>query len=126
MKITKKLVCFGLLSCCFAAPELYAAENCSGLWVQVGTTVVIFDDDHNAPGHMAVGVCDARTPRCTYTDRGGDTWTDDVSVAGLWKTVSGTGKYANQKSSGWSRTARIEYRPEGRVYVGAWGGECSR
>jgi len=126
MKITKKLVCVGLLSCCFAAPALYAADNCSGQFVQVGTTVVGLDDDHSAPSHMAIGVCDTNF-RCTYKDRDGDTWTEEVSPgAGTWKNISGTGKYANTTSSGWSKVMRAEFgRPEGTVYIGVWGGECT-
>jgi hypothetical protein len=74
---------------------------------------------------MAVGVCDPSALRTTYTDKDGDAFTNDVSVAGTRRTVSGTGKYANAKASGWSKTIRMTVGPDGGVYVGVWGGECS-
>jgi hypothetical protein len=130
MQTTKMLACLGALAACLGLPNVgRAADNCSGVSVQVGmhigNAIVSLNDDHSAPDHMAVGVCDATTLRCTYKDKDGDTWTDDVSVAGTWKTVGGTGKYANAKSSGWSKTIRMEVGPEGTIYIGVWGGECN-
>jgi len=148
--ITKMLACLGVLTGCVGVSSLgAAAENCSGTWVQVGNATVNLNDDHSAPGHMAVGVCgwtsrctlldeDRSAPpqtgggcdwafRCTYKDGDGDTWTDESSPSqGKWHTVNGTGKYANAKSSGWSKVMKTEYgRPEGTIYVGVWGGQCS-
>jgi len=74
---------------------------------------------------MAIGSCDAETLRCTFKDKEGDTWTTDESVGGTWKIVDGTGKYAKAKSFGWGKTVRKEVGPEGMIYVGVWGGECS-
>jgi hypothetical protein len=124
--ITKMLACLGALSCVGVTGFGVAADNCSGTWVQVGTVIVSLNDDHSAPDYVAVGVCDARTLRCTYKDKDGDTWANDVSIAGTWKNVSGTGKYARAKSFGWNKTIRMEVGPEGTIYVGVWGGECSR
>jgi hypothetical protein len=129
MRNAKMVVCLGAFAACVGVPSLgVAADNCSGAWVEVGmnfgNTIVSFNDDHSAPGHMALGVCDASTLRCTYKDKDGDTWTDDVSVAGTWKTVGGTGKYANATSFGWSKTIRAEVGPEGMIDLGIWGGNC--
>jgi hypothetical protein len=127
--ITKMLACLGVLTGCVGVSSLgVAADNCSGTWVQVGTAIVTLNDDHSAPDHMAVGVCGTTTLRCTYKDKDGDTWTDEKSLgaSGTWKNVSGTGKYANTKSSGWSKIIKAEFgRPEGTIYIGVWGGECS-
>ncbi len=130
MQTTKMLAYLGALAACLGLANVgRAADNCSGISVQVvmhtGNAVVNLNDDHNAPGHMAVGSCDAGTLRCTFKDKDGDTWTTDESVAGTWKTVGGTGKYAKSKFSGWSKTIRTEVGPEGMIYIGMWGGECS-
>ena len=125
MKTTKALACLGSLAVCLAFPNLGSAADCSGQWVEVGTTVVSLDDDHSAPAHGAVGVYDAIARRITYKDKDGDAFTNDVSVAGAWRTVSGTGKYADAKASGWSKTVRMDVGPDGGVYVGVWSGECS-
>jgi hypothetical protein len=126
MKTTKRLACLGSLAVCLALPNVArAADNCSGQWVRVGTTVVGLDDDHNAPSHAAVGVYDASALRTTYKDKDGDAFTNDVSIAGTWRTVSGTGKYADAKASGWSKIIRMAVGPDGGVYIGVWGGECS-
>ena len=125
--ITKMLACLGVLTGCVGVSSLgVAADNCSGTSIQVGDTIVTLNDDHSAPDHMAVGVCDKRTFRCTYKDKDGDTWTDEKShVAGTWKNISGTGKYANTKSSGWSKIIKAEFgRPEGTIFIEVWGGEC--
>ena len=125
MKTTKMLTCLGALVTCLGLPNVgRAVDNCSGQWVQVGATVVSLADDHS-PAHTAIGVFDARTLRITYTDGDGDMFTNDVSVAGAWKTVSGTGKFADAKASGWSKRVRTDVGPQGGIYVGDWGGECS-
>ncbi|HTS54046.1 MAG TPA: hypothetical protein VMH26_12295 [Burkholderiales bacterium] len=130
MHATRILASLGALATCLGLANVgRAADNCSGTSVYVlmhdGNAVVILNDDHSAPDHMAVGSCDATVLRCTYKDKDGDTWTDDVAAAGTWKTVVGTGKYAKSKSSGWSKTIRMEIGPEGTIYIGAWGGECN-
>jgi hypothetical protein len=127
MQTTKMLICLAGLAAGLGGASLgRAADNCSGQWVQIATAIVTLDDNRSVPSHMAVGVCDPSTLRCTYKDKDGDSWTNDVSIAGTWKTVEGTGKYANSKSSGWSKTMRMDVGPEGGVYVGVWGGQCSR
>jgi hypothetical protein len=125
--ITKMLACLGVLAGCFGVSSLgITADNCSGSFVQIGTATVSLNDDHSAPSHMAIGICDTNF-RCTYKDGDGDTWSEEISPgAGTWKNISGTGKYANTKSSGWSKVMRAEFgRPEGTIYIGVWGGECT-
>jgi len=128
---TKMLACLGAFAASFALPNVgRTADNCTGQWVQVGTTVVSFNDNRNAPQHMAIGVWDAKTFHIIYKDTEGDTYTSEVSSGGAaWKTISGTGKYANAKGSGWSRTLRTEVADQGGVlipvYIGDWGGNCS-
>ena len=132
LRITKILACLGALAGFVGVNGLAVAEdNCSGTWVRVGTAVVTLNDDHNAPSHMAVGVCSPSpstgTFRCTYKDADGDFWTNETSLRlGKWKTISGTGKYKNAKPSGWTKVVKTESgRPEGKIYIGVWGGECS-
>jgi hypothetical protein len=130
MRTTTLLAWLGALAACGGLANVgKAADNCSGMWVRVGmhsgNASVTFNDDHSAPSHMAVGSCDAGTLRCSYKDKDGDAWTDDVSIAGTWKRVGGTGKYAKSKASGWSKTIRTEVGPEGTIYLGTWGGECN-
>ena len=131
MHTTKMLACLGALAAGLALPSVgRAADNCTGQWVQLGTTVVNLDDNRNAPSHMAIGVWDAKTLHTTYRDKEGDTWTDEaVSGGSAWKRISGTGKYANAKASGWSRTLRTEVADQGGVlspvHIGDWGGNCS-
>jgi len=46
MRDAKMMVCLGALAACVGAPSLSVAEdNCSGYWVQVGTTQVSLDND---------------------------------------------------------------------------------
>jgi hypothetical protein len=130
MRTAKRLLGLaGFVACLGLTTVATAADNCSGTFVQVamhtGNVIVRLSDDHDAPGHMAIGSCDAETFRCTFKDKDGDAWTTDESVAGVWKIVGGTGKYAKAKSSGWSKMIRKEVGPEGMIYVGVWGGECS-
>lgn len=130
MRIGKSRLRLGAFVTCLSLTTVAAAaDNCSGTFVRVvmnaGNVIVRLSNDHNAPGHMAIGSCDAATLRCTFKDKEGDTWTTDESVAGTWKIVGGTGKYAKAKSFGWGKTIREEVGPEGMIYVGVWGGECS-
>jgi hypothetical protein len=75
---------------------------------------------------MGIGTCYKVGGGCTYRDKDGDEWTDhsEGTGQGTWKTVSGTGKYRNTKSSGWWKMSRMDVGPEGGVYVGTWGGTC--
>lgn len=107
-----------------------AKDNCSGQWVQIGTTIVVLNNDPSVPQHMAVGTCD-ETGRCTYKDKDGDGWTDQSAypvgtAKGTWKTVSGTGTYVDStKNSGWTHIRRTELGgADGTVYIGAFGGTC--
>lgn len=130
MKSIKMILCLGAFAACVGVSSLSVAEdNCSGYWVQVGTTIVLLHNDPSMPGHMAVGTCDG-SGRCTYKDKGGDVWTDQVAYPGgtskgTWQTVSGTGKYENAKASGWTQVTKAEFGgPDGTVYIGGLGGNC--
>jgi hypothetical protein len=130
MRNAKMVVCLGAFAACIGAPSLSVAEdNCSGYWVQIGATIVLLNNDPSAPSHMAIGIC--QISRCTYKDKEGDSWTDQSAYPGggwdkgTWETVSGTGKYANAKNSGWTERKRMESGgPDGYVRIGAWGGSC--
>jgi len=131
MDTTKMLACLGAFAVSFALPNVGGtADNCTGQWVQVGTTSVHLDDNRSAPSHMAIGVWDAKTSHTTFKDTEGDTWIDEVFSGGsAWRRITGTGKYANAKASGWSRTLRTEVADQGGVLIpvriGDWGGNCS-
>jgi len=131
MRDAKMMVCLRALAACVGAPSLSVAEdNCSGYWVQVGTTQVSLDNDPSSPQHLAIGTCqDGRS--CTFKDRDYDSWTNQSenpggAGKGTWKTVSGTGKYQSATSSGWWETTLVDVGPEGAIYVGTWGGTCKR
>ena len=114
METTKILACLGALAACFGIASLgVAQDNCSGSWVQVGTTHVSLNNDPTSPQHMGVGACDT-SGSCTYKDRDGDEWTDQTANPGgagkgTWRTVRGTGKYQNTTSFGWWETNRREF-----------------
>jgi hypothetical protein len=133
MEATKTLACLGALAACLSAPRFALAEdNCSGYFVHVGSTAVKLSNDPNLPSHMSVGTCNSPTAPlvCTYKDKDADVWTEQMAFPGAgsngtWWWVSGTGKYANAKWSGWNQIVRAELaRPEGNVWIGVWGGNC--
>jgi len=129
MRSAKTALAVGVIAALAVTPGLSSAEGqCGGSWVQIGTTIVTVGDNPTWPFHLAIGTCNAG--RCTYTDKDGDTWTDVSSFGtdgrtGKWRTVSGTGKYQNSTSAGWTRIVRTDPGPDGMVWVGAWGGTCS-
>jgi len=131
MDTTKMLACLGVVVACLVLPNVGRADdNCTGQWVQVGTTVVILDDNRNSSQHMSIGVWDASTSHTTFKDTDGDTFTNEVFPGGIgWKRISGTGKYANTKASGWQKTIRTDVAEQEStllpVYIGVWGGDCS-
>ena len=131
MYTTKMLACLGALAASFAFLNVGRADdNCTGQFVQVGTTVVILDDDRNASQHMSIGIWDASSLHTTFRDTDGDTFTNEVVSGGIgWKRISGTGKYANTKASGWQKTIRTDVAEQDAtllsVHIGAWGGNCS-
>src|ERR1700704_5654371 len=63
--------------------------------------------------------------RCTRKDKDGDLYSYEWMMPasgekGSWKFVSGTGKYANAKWSGWWQQTMAE----GKAAGGIWGGNC--
>ena len=92
-------------------------------------------DDKNSPMNMSVGDCvgtaitagtktDA-SGRCTRKDKDGDLYSYEWSLPagadkGTWKFVSGTGKYAAAKYTGWWQQTMAD----GKAAGGIWGGNC--
>jgi hypothetical protein len=114
MRYAKMVVCLGAFAACVGVPSLGVAEdNCSGIWVGIGSTVVMLNNDPSAPSHLAVGTCILTS--CTYKDKDGDSWTRESRwppggwAKLTWKDVKGTGKYANSKNSGRAEMQREEY-----------------
>jgi hypothetical protein len=136
MKTKPIATCFGVLSACLAISSPAVAEdNCSGYSIEVGNAIVLIQDDRTLPFHLARGVCattGASSSTCTSKDDDGDEatnvseWTG-AGVAGTWRTVSGTGKYAKATSShGWWKYLRTIYSPSGEaVTITATGGYCA-
>lgn len=130
MRTTTLLACLGTLAVCLGVSTLGIAEdNCSGHVVQVGSLAITMSNDPSLPGYPAIGECHSEVVgvgQCTYKDKDGDEWTNEwkavPSVAGryTWKTVSGTGKWANTTWSGWFQRTRRE----GDVRISVWGGDC--
>jgi hypothetical protein len=63
---------------------------------------------------------------CVWKDKDGDTYSNRFEQeAGAdktkWKTVGGTGKYANKSGSGWVQPVR----DDGKMSVFKWEGECN-
>jgi hypothetical protein len=130
MRTTKRLACLGTLAVCLGVPTLgIAEENCSGHGVQVGSKAITTSNDPGLPGHPGIGYCwgGPQVGRCTYKDKDRDEWTNEwKSVPGVagkytWRAVSGTGKFANSTSSGWTQHTR----KEGDVIISIWGGNCN-
>jgi len=129
MKSSNVTACLSVLSACFViSSPVIAEDNCSGYSVGVGPVRVFISDDHSSPYHLASGDCTttgASTSTCTFKDKDGDQWTDahewsGSGIAGTWRTVSGTGKYAKAiGSSGWWKMAQSH-----TVNVWAVGGYC--
>ena len=127
LPITKILACLGALTGCVGVSGLgVAADNCSGTWVQIGSAIVSLNDDPQCAFAHGCRRLFFSTFRCTYKDGDGDIFTNESSPSqGKWRTVSGTGKYANSTSSGWTKIMKSEFKnPEGMIYIGVWGGEC--
>lgn len=112
-----------------AVPLAAQADPCTGTWLQVemqkGSTAISIDDNAAVTAHIAIGTCNAVMKRCTYWDKDGDSWTNDTSEPGKWKTVSGSGKYTAAVASGTSKLTRTDTGPEGPIYAGTWEGNCS-
>jgi hypothetical protein len=90
---------------------------------------------NNSNFDVLVGECSATTLTtpdgsqtegfCARHDKDGDVTSISTSQApgadkSEWKTVAGTGKYANKQSSGWAQRIFVE----GNVFVVKWGGNC--
>lgn len=124
MKTQRVLEVAGLLLVgCLSSSIVSAAHECSGHYVGVGTKSITISNDPGSPSHVMVGECQGGV--CIRKDRDGDEQTvhsayKDGDAFATWKRVSGTGKYANGKASGWSRQTRAV----GDVVVGDWGGTC--
>lgn len=124
MSNTPLLLSLGVFAACVGAPSLGAAEdNCSGHYVNVGSRSISISNDPTEPSHMLIGECHQGV--CTRKDKDGDGMTTQSArpsgeSLGTWKVVSGTGKYASVKRSGWYKQTRVE---EDTV-VGDWGGNC--
>jgi hypothetical protein len=117
-----------LLACCAVSNAVFAKDNCTGHSIGVGGARVVLQDDRTLPMYLATGECTssgASSSRCTFKDKDGDEWTDanewtGAGLEGTWRTVSGTGKYANATSShGWWKTVRSD-----PVQIWAFGGYC--
>lgn len=118
------LLCLGAFAACLATPSLSAAEdNCSGHYVSVGARSISISNDPTEPSHIQIGECHEGV--CTRKDKDGDEMTFQHTrtpgeYLASWKLVSGTGKYANARRSGWYQQTRVD----GDVVVGEWGGTC--
>jgi hypothetical protein len=130
MRNAKMVLCLGAFAACVGVPSLSVAEdNCSGHQVQVGSMSITMSNDPSLPGYPGIGECHGAggVGNCTYKDKDGDEWTTEwKSVTGVtgkytWKVVSGTGKFAKAKGSGWSQHTR----KEGDVRISVWGGNCN-
>jgi len=151
MKSTKKLVCFGLLSSCFVAPAVYAADNCSGRYTNVGVSAETIEV---AKGHSvtffvargstvsensyfnAVGECggyflqmpDGKTLAagiCTRKDKDGGSESD------VWSLESGAERGTWKQVAGTGAFAGKNnsgwWQPmvdDGKANMGRWGGTC--
>ena len=139
MKTRNIVSCLGVVSACLLISNPAIAEdNCSGINVEVWTPkaseIVQLDDDRTGPEHLASGKCaptGAQSNKCTFKDKDGDEWTSTSEWMGSghegkWRTVSGTGKYANRTGDrGWFKRARTMFSPRGEaVLITAWGGYC--
>lgn len=125
MRSTKMIVCLGALAACVGVPSLSVAEdNCSGYYVIVGAMSISINTDPGDPSTFYIGECSGE--RCTRKDKDGDEYTVEHAYTpgdekATWKIVSGTGKYAKARSSGWYKQTRAD----GDVLVGVWGGTCN-
>jgi hypothetical protein len=132
MTTTTLTTCLGLLAACLTASTAAVADdNCTGYVVQVGDKAVSMTHARDDTSTPAIGTCRAAVPgsgTCTYTDRDNDTYTNEWRlVPGTtnryqWETVSGTGKWADARWSGWS----LRIMRDGDVRVSQWGGDCTK
>ena len=98
-------------------------------------TSINITDDKKSPMNLSVGDCvgtaitaGSKTDAsglCTRKDKDGDLYSYEWAMPagadkGTWKFVSGTGKYASAKYSGWWQQTVAE----GKVAGGIWGGNC--
>jgi hypothetical protein len=124
MKNANMVVCLGAFAACVGTPGLSVAEdNCSGHYVNVGAKSISISNDPTEPSHILIGECQEWL--CTRQDKDGDAMTVQSAYTpgdynATWKVVSGTGKYANARRSGWYKQTRAD----GDVVVGDWGGNC--
>jgi len=124
MKPLSLVLCLGALSAWIGVTGVAAAEdNCRGHYVTVGSKSVTISDDPTEPSHTMIGEC--HDGRCIRRDKDGDEMTiQSIRATGAyldrWTLVSGTGKYANARRSGWYRLTR----EDGNIFVGEWGGSC--
>lgn len=116
--------CIGIAAvCAWICAPAFADDNCRGHYVGVGSWSISISDDHEEPSYILIGEC--RDGVCTRTDKDGDSMTVQSAYTpgeylATWKVVSGTGKYANAKRSGWYKQTRAQ----GDIVVGEWGGIC--
>jgi hypothetical protein len=124
MRDAKMIVCLGAFAACIGVPGLSVAEdNCSGHYIHVGTKSVSINDDPAEPAHIMIGECHGLV--CIRRDKNGDEQTVESAYTpgdytATWKVISGTGKYANARGSGWYK----QRRADDDVVVGDWGGNC--
>jgi hypothetical protein len=151
MKSTKKLVCFGLLSSCFAPPALYAADNCSGYYgnemassetieLSKGNKVTFFTNHETVSSgdsaYTGLGGCggyvfaapDGKgwvSGSCTLVAANGDTWsytfTEELG-AGRGTWKAGNG---TGQFANKNNSGWYEYAAAaGKMSTGKWGGTC--
>ena len=154
MNNATRLVCFGLLSSCFAAPALYAADNCSGYYgnemassetveLSKGIKVTFFTNHETvSSGNSAyngLGGCGGyvlATPdgkgwvsgSCTLVAANGDTWSYTFTEElGAGRGNWKAGKGTGQFAKGGNNTGWYEYTAAaGKMSTGTWGGTCAQ
>jgi hypothetical protein len=154
MMSTKKLVCFGLLSSCLAAPALYAADNCSGYYGAEGAsgeTVELskgnkatFWTSHEtvSSGNSAyngLGGCGGYTivspdgkgwvaGACTVVAANGDTWSYTfMEELGTGRGTWKAGNGTGQFAKASNNSGWYEHTTQaGKLDTGKWGGTCAQ
>jgi hypothetical protein len=98
----------------------------------------IVSSSNDSTVNMLVGECSATTlitpdgksqsqGFCARHDADGDVAVISISQApgadkSEWKSLSGTGKFANRQESGWSQRVLVS----GNVFIVKWGGTCQK